>query len=403
MRPILAGRDTHRRSVIRGDLGREGFGTPLVRRTLLITNDFPPRAGGIQSYVQSLAERLPAGQLVVYAPSWAGAAEYDAQQEFPIYRHPGTLMVPNDSVRRRAAELIRDHRIRAVWYGAAAPLSLLTPALRPDGVTRTVASTHGHEVGWSMVPGARRLLRRIGRTNDVVTFVSRYARRRISAALGPRAALEYLPPGVRIDTFRPDPVARQAVRARYGLGDVPLLLSVSRLVARKGQDSLIRALPSILRLVPDAVVMIVGDGPDGPRLRGLVSALGVDDRVLFAGSVPWVELPAHYAAADVFAMPCRTRGSGLDVEGLGIVFLEASASGLPVVAGRSGGAPETVQPGRTGLVVDGRDVEQIARATSELLINRVLAARWGANGRTWVSQTWNWDSSAQRLAGLLSG
>jgi phosphatidylinositol alpha-1,6-mannosyltransferase len=312
-------------------------------------------------------------------------------------------MVPNAAVRQRAAELIRDHRIRAVWYGAAAPLSLLTPALRTDGVTRTVASTHGHEVGWSMIPGARRLLRRIGRTNDVITFVSRYARRRISAALGPTAALEYLPPGVRVDTFRPDPVARQAVRAAYGLGDVPLLLSVGRLVARKGQDNLIRAVPAIASRVPDAVVLIVGDGPDGPRLRALVSALGVDRRVHFAGSVPWVDLPAHYAAADVFAMPCRTRGSGLDVEGLGIVFLEASASGLPVVAGRSGGAPETVQPGRTGVVVDGRDVAQVARATTELLTDRDLASGWGANGRAWVSQTWNWDSSAQRLAALLSG
>jgi phosphatidylinositol alpha-1,6-mannosyltransferase len=373
-----------------------------VRRTLLITNDFPPRAGGIQSYVQSLAERLPSDELVVYAPSWAGAVEYDARQPFPIFRHPGTLMVPNAAVRQRAAELIRDHRLRAVWYGAAAPLSLLTPALRTEGVTRTVASTHGHEVGWSMLPGARGLLRRIGRTNDVITFVSRYARRRISAALGPTAALEYLPPGVRVDTFRPDPVARRAVRARYGLGDVPLLLSVGRLVARKGQDSLIRALPTIARRVPEAVVLIVGDGPDGPRLRGLVSALGVEGKVHFAGSVPWVDLPAHYAAADVFAMPCRTRGSGLDVEGLGIVFLEASASGLPVVAGRSGGAPETVQPGRTGVVVDGRDVAQVARATTELLTDRDLASTWGTNGRAWVSRTWNWDSSAQRLAALLS-
>jgi len=374
-----------------------------VRRTLLITNDFPPRAGGIQSYVQSLAARLPASELVVYAPSWVGDAAYDARQPFPVFRHPGTLLVPNEAVRQRAAELIRDHRIGAVWYGAAAPLSLLTPALRADGVTRTVASTHGHEVGWSMIPGARQLLRRIGRTNDVITFVSRYARRRISAALGPTAALEYLPPGVMVDTFRPDPVARRAVRGRYELGDAPVLLSVSRLVARKGQDTLIRAFPSILRGVPEATLLIVGEGPDGPRLRNLAGALGVESRVLFAGSVPWVDLPAHYAAADVFAMPCRTRGSGLDVEGLGIVFLEASASGLPVVAGQSGGAPETVRPGRTGLVVDGRDVAQVAQSTAGLLVDRDRAARWGAQGREWVTQTWNWDRSAQRLAALLSG
>lgn len=373
-----------------------------MRRTLLVTNDFPPRAGGIQSYVQSLAERLPADELVVYAPSWAGAAQFDAQQPFPVYRHPGQLMLPNAQVRRRAAELIREHRVSAIWYGAAAPLSLLSAGLRSEGVIRTVASTHGHEVGWSMMPIARQLLRRIGRSNDIITFVSQFARRRISAALGPNAALEYLPPGVMVDTFRPDPVARAAIRARYHLGSAPVLLSVSRLVARKGQDSLIRAVPAILARVPDARVLIVGDGPDGPRLRALVATLGVGGNVEFAGSVPWSDLPAHYAAADVFAMPCRTRGSGLDVEGLGLVFLEASASGLPVIAGRSGGAPETVQEGRTGSVVDGRDIPAVAEAAAALLGDPVRAAEWGVNGRAWVSEAWNWDRSAVRLAALLS-
>ena len=373
-----------------------------MRRTLLVTNDFPPRAGGIQSYVQSLAERLPAGDLLVYAPAWAGAAEFDARQPFPVFRHPGSMMLPFGAVRRRAAELVRDHRIGAVWYGAAAPLSLLTPALRAHGVTRTVASTHGHEVGWSMVPPGRRALRRIGRTNDVITFVSQYARRRISAALGPDAALEYLPPGVRVETFRPDPVARQAIRTRYGFGDAPLLLSVSRLVARKGQDTLIRAMPAVLTRVPRARALIVGDGPDGPRLRRLVAALGLGEAVVFAGGVPWSELPAHYAAGDVFAMPCRTRGSGLDVEGLGIVFLEASASGLPVIAGQSGGAPETVRSGQTGMGVDGRDGAAVVDAVTDLLTDPAKAALWGANGRKWVSRCWNWDSSAARLAALLS-
>jgi len=372
-----------------------------VRRTLLITNDFPPRAGGIQSYVQSLAERLPADDLVVYAPSWTGDTAFDAAQPFPIFRHPGSLMLPGPAVRRRAAELVRDHSIRAVWYGAAAPLSLLTPALRVEGVCRTVASTHGHEVGWSMVPGARHALRRIGRTNDVITYVSQYARRRISSALGPQAALEYLPPGVRVDTFRPDPDARRVIRSQYGLGDAPLVLSVSRLVSRKGQDSLIRAVPQVLAQIPRARVLIVGEGPDGPRLRGLVDTLGLDQQVLFAGSIPWSALPAHYAAGDVFAMPCRTRGSGLDVEGLGIVFLEAAASGLPVIAGQSGGAPETVQSGRTGTVVDGRDVQAVAGAVTDLLSDRTRARQWGANGRDWVRQSWNWDSSARRLAELL--
>ena len=373
-----------------------------MRRTLLLTNDFPPRAGGIQSYVQALAERMPAKDLVVYAPAWPGAAEFDAAQEFEVVRHPGSLMLPVPSVARRAKALVEKHRLEAVWFGAAAPLALLTPTLRRAGVVRAVASTHGHEVGWSMLPVSRQALRAIGRQVDVVTYVSTYARRRIAAALGPMAALEYLPAGVDTEVFRPDPEGRARVRAELGLGERPVVACISRLVARKGQDMLIRALPAVLAVVPDAVLLIVGNGPEAESLGRLAEQVGVTENVIFAGGVPWLELPAHYAAADVFAMPCRTRGGGLDVEGLGIVFLEASAMELPVVAGDSGGAPEAVQPGRTGLVVGGRDVEGIAQAVSGLLTDRERAARWGAAGRDWITQRWNWQRSADRLADLLS-
>lgn len=374
-----------------------------MRRTLLVTNDFPPRAGGIQSYVQALAQRLPPGDLVVYAPSWPGAAEFDAQQSFPVVRHPGSLMLPVPAVARRARQLIAEHGLEAVWFGAAAPLALLTPTLRRVGIRRAVASTHGHEVGWSMLPAARQALGAIGRQVDVVTFVSRYARGRIAAALGPLAAMEYLPPGVDTDLFRPDAAARTAVRSTLGLGNRPVVACISRLVARKGQDMLVRALPEILRMVPDAALLIVGDGPDRTALERRVGAAGLSEHVLFTGAVPWEQLPAHYAAADVFAMPCRTRGRGLDVEGLGIVFLEASAAGLPVIAGSSGGAPETVQAERTGVVVNGRDVSAIAGAVTRLLVDRELGRRWGAAGREWITTTWDWQRSADRLAQLLSG
>lgn len=374
-----------------------------MRRTLLITNDFPPRTGGIQSYVIALAHRLPADSLVVYAPRYPGDAEFDARQPFPVVRHPGGMLLPGADVRRRAAELVRRHRVQALWFGAAAPLALLAPRLRGEGVVRTVASTHGHEVGWAMVPGARQALGAIGRGNDVVTYVSEFARRRISAALGPWAALEYLPPGVVTQRFRPDPEAARAVRARYGLGDRPVVVCVSRLVPRKGQDVLLRALPAVAELVPEVRMLVVGDGPDADRLGRLARHHEVTDRVVFAGMVPAGDLPAHYAAGDVFAMPCRTRGAGLDVEGLGIVFLEASAAGLPVVAGDSGGAPETVRPGRTGVVVDGRRTGDIARELAALLDDPERRRRWGRAGRDWVCQEWNWDRSAQRLAELLSG
>jgi len=373
-----------------------------VRRTLLISNDFPPRSGGIQSYVQALSERIPADDLVVYAPAWPGAAEFDAAQPFPVIRHPGSLMLPVPSVARRAARLVQDHRLQAVWFGAAAPLALLTPTLRRAGIVRAVASTHGHEVGWSMLPVARQALSSIGRHVDVVTYVSRYARSRIAAALGPLTALEHLPAGVDTTVFAPDPQARARVRAELGLGDRPVVICVSRLVARKGQDMLVRALPGILRKVPQAVLLLVGDGPDRDALGRLAAHLGVADSVVLVGGVPWAQLPAHYAAGDVFAMPCRTRGKGLDVEGLGIVFLEASAMGLPVVAGDSGGAPEAVLSGKTGVIVAGRDVPEISKAVVDLLSHPERSAAWGRAGRAWVAERWNWQRSADRLAQLLS-
>ena len=373
-----------------------------MRRTLLVTNDFPPRLGGIQSYVHELAVRLPADDLVVYAPAWAGAEEFDAAQPFRVVRHPGSLMLPVPTVARRARALIDEHGLSAVWFGAAAPLALLTPTLRRAGVVRAVASTHGHEVGWSMLPGSRQALRRIGNTVDVVTYISAYSRRRIAAALGAGAALEYLPSGVDTQMFRPGAREREAVRGRLDIGSAPLIACISRLVPRKGQDTLIRAMPAVREAVPQARLLIVGDGPYRGRLDHLAAAAPAGS-VIFTGGVPWSDLADYYRSADVFAMPCRTRGRGLDVEGLGIVFLEASASGLPVVAGDSGGAPEAVLRGRTGTVVDGRDVAATAQALIELLTDRERARRWGAAGREWVLRRWNWQRSADRLAQLLTG
>lgn len=374
-----------------------------MRRTLLVTNDFPPRRGGIQSYLHTFARLLPPESLVVYAPRWRGDthARFDAEQPFEVVRHPTTLMLPTPLVARRAARLVRERGCETVWFGAAAPLAVLGPHLRRAGASRVVASTHGHEVGWSMLPAARQTLRRIGSTTDVVTYVSRYTRGRFASAFGSDAALEHVPPGVDSTVFRPDDAARAELRARYGLGDRPTVLCLSRLVPRKGQDVLIRALAGIREQIDGAVLVIVGGGPYGDALRRLATACGVAEHVVFTGSVPADELAAHHTIADVFAMPCRTRGAGLDVEGLGIVFLEASASGVPVVAGRSGGAPETVIEGVTGRTVDGTDVEDVTRSVVEVLRDRDAAAAMGAEGREFVTTEWRWDDLAARLAHLL--
>ncbi|WP_336086044.1 glycosyltransferase family 4 protein [Nocardia sp. SSK8] len=374
-----------------------------MARTLLVTNDFPPRPGGIQSYLQALSLQLPPEDLVVYAPRWRGDSheKFDAAQKFRVVRHPTTLMLPTPAVVRRARALLREHECDTVWFGAAAPLAVMAPALRRAGADRILASTHGHEVGWSMLPGARQVLRSIGEHTDVVTYVSKYTRGRFASAFGPRAALEHLPPGVDPGEFRPDPAARAELRARYGLGDRPTVLCLSRLVPRKGQDMLIVAMTEIRERVDGAVLVIAGGGPYEARLRALAEALGVTDSVVFTGRVPSGELAAHHTIADVFAMPCRTRGAGLDVEGLGIVFLEASATGVPVVAGDSGGAPETVREGETGTVVPGRSVQAITEALVELLTDRDRAAEMGAAGRAWVRRNWHWDRQGARLRELL--
>jgi len=370
--------------------------------TLLVTNDFPPRAGGIQVYLAELAARLPAGELVVYAPAWPGAAEFDTAAPYPVHRHPGALMLPVPSVAGRAAQLAREHGCETVWFGAAAPLALLGPGLRrAAGTGRLVASTHGHEVGWSMLPGARQALRRIGAHTDVVTVVSRYTRRRFSGAFGPLAALEHLPPGIDAERFRPDKAARRELRTRYRLGDRPVITCVSRLVARKGQDALIAALPSVRSRVPGAALLLVGDGPYAARLRAIAVEHGVAEHVVFTGPVRWDELPAHHVTGDVFALPCRTRGRGLDVEGLGIVLLEAAACGLPVVVGDSGGAPETVRDGETGTVVNGRRTAELADALIGLLSDPDRAEAMGAAGREWMLRDWRWDGSAARLTRFL--
>lgn len=372
-------------------------------RTLLVTNDFPPRPGGIQAFVHNLAVRQPAGSIVVYASTWPGAAKFDADQPFEVVREGTRVLLPTPAVARRAASLARAYGCDSVWFGAAAPLGLLAAGLRRRaGIRRAVALTHGHEVGWAALPGARSLLRRIGRDNDVVTYLGEYTRVRLSRVLNGHTELRRLAPGVDVDAFRPE-ADGSAVRRRHGLADRPVVVCVSRLVPRKGQDALIRALPAVRRRVPGAALLVVGGGPYRAKLQRLARGAGVASDVIFTGSVSWPELPAHYAAGDVYAMPCRTRNRGLDVEGLGIVYLEASATGLPVVAGDSGGAPDAVLEGETGYVVDGRDPVPLVDRLATLLADPALARRMGAAGRAWVEREWRWDIQAERLTELLGG
>jgi phosphatidylinositol alpha-1,6-mannosyltransferase len=368
--------------------------TAAVKRVVVVTNDFPPRPGGIQSFVHGLAARTPG--VAVYAPAWKGCAAFDRDQPYPVVRHPTSLMLPTPEVARTAARLVAAHGAETVVFGAAAPLGLLAPALRAAGARRVVMLTHGHEAAWAAAPVFRSLLRRIGGHADVVTYLGGYTRARLAAAIPPEKLVR-LAPGVDTTVFQPEAEPGRA-KARLGLSGRPVVVCVSRLVPRKGQDRLIAAWPRVLAAVPDALLLLVGGGPYRRRLERLA---GGRESIRFTGTVPAADLPGYYAAGDVFAMPCRTRLGGADVEGLGIVFLEASATGLPVVAGASGGAPDAVRHGETGLVVDGGDPAEVAAALVELLGDPERARKLGAGGRDWIAREWSWDLVAARFRSLL--
>jgi len=400
-----------------------------------VTNDFPPRRGGIQSFVHALAMRLPPDAVTVFASTSDGAAAFDARQRFAVVRQPTSVLLPLPAVARHAARILADRGCDTVLFGAAAPLGLLAPALRAAGARRIVGLTHGHEAGWAALPVARTLLHRIGDSTDVLTYLGEYFRVRLAAALSPQAAarMRRLAPGVDMAAFRPG-AGGAAIRRRLGIGpDQPVVVCVSRMVPRKGQDTLIRAWPRVLASAasasaargpaargpdsagpdsagPDSplparapVLLLVGDGPYRAELGALAQRAGVAESVLFTGPVPWADLPAYYDAGNIFAMPCRTRRRGLDVEGLGIVYLEASATGLPVLGGDSGGAPDAILDGETGYVAAGADAAAVAARLTELIGDPARAAAMGANGLAWVERDWQWSQVADRLTRILAG
>lgn len=372
-----------------------------TRKLLLVTNDFPPRPGGIQSFLHGVISRLPADEVVVLASRWRGWEDWDREVPFTVVRHDTSVLLPTRAVRVHAVELFREHGCTDVWFGAAAPLGLLAPALRTAGARRIVATTHGHEVGWAALPAARALLRRIAGNVDVLTYLGEYTRVRLATAIGRHAhRLQRLVPAVDVERFQPTDAGR-AVRQELGWEDRPVVVCVSRLMPRKGQDMLVRALPEIRRQVPGASLLLVGGGPLRSRLQQLAAANGVADSVVVHGSAPYDDLPRYYSAGDVFAMPCRERLGGLDVEGLGMVFLEAAACGLPVIAGRSGGSVDAVIDGETGVLVDGESTYAIASSVVELLTDSSRAAAMGERGRAWVSDEWSWDATVATFERML--
>jgi phosphatidylinositol alpha-1,6-mannosyltransferase len=309
-------------------------------------------------------------------------------------------MYPTAGVREQVLELVRNDPPDIVLFGAAAPLALMGRMLERRTGVPYAAFTHGVELWAGQMPVTRRLLTQVARRAALVTCVSQWAATELRRMVGPRPRIELLPPGIDPRRYHPG-VADAAVRERHGLDEHPVVCCVSRLTLRKGQDKVIRALPWILREIPETRFLVVGTGPDLERLQSLAVRKRVADRVIFAGEVLPDVAPQYFRAGDVFAMPCRSRKLGLEVEAFGTVFNEAAAVGRPSVAGDSGGAPEAVVHGETGLVVDGNEVDEVAEAILELLGDPEKAAKLGAAGADRVHRDLTWDALSVRLRGLL--
>ncbi len=371
-----------------------------VPKTLLVTNDYPPRVGGIQRTLEALWRELPPGRVAVLAPTWEGADEFDARAPYPILRQPDRFVWPTTVFRSRLDRAIDELGVEVVVFGDAFPLAMLGPGLARRGTPYLVAA-HGFDYWLSVVPGAHALMRRMtSSASRVPVMCSEFIARTVRTAVPREVPVSVLYPGADLKTFRPD-LPTADIREALGIGERPLVVCVSRLVARKGQDVLIRGMSSVRERVPEAALLIVGGGADEARLRSMAAEAPAGS-VFFAGQVSEEELPRYYAVGDVFAMPCRTRMMGMEVEGWGNVFIEASACGKPIVVGDSGGARETVVEGETGLLVQGDDVSQVADAVSELLADPAKAREMGAAGRARVEARHAWPDIAGRLARWLS-
>ena len=366
---------------------------------LLVTNDFPPKVGGIQSYLWELWRRLPAEEFAVLTTAHEGARAFDAQQPFRVERISERMLLPRRRLVRRIDRLAAEIDAALVLLDPALPLGLVGSHLeRPYGIV-----VHGAEITVpGRLPGASTLLGRVLRGARHVVAAGGYPAAEAQRAAGCKLALTVVPPGVDVERFQPlDATRWRAARERFGLAaDGLLVVGVSRLVPRKGFDVLIEAAARLVVAYPRLEVAIAGVGRDRRRLERLATQRHAPVR--FLGRVPNDDLPAVYACADVFALACRTRWAGLEQEGFGIVFLEAAACGVPQLAGDSGGAAEAVVDGRTGVVVSrpGRP-DDVAAALSRLLDDQPLRAQLGAAARARTASMFAYDVLAGRLHAAL--
>jgi len=368
--------------------------------SLLVTNDFPPKVGGIQSYLYELWRRLPPAETTVFTTNYAGDKRWDSHRSFRVVRARESQFLPTAALARRIDAVAREVGARVIFLDPWLPLGQLGPRLRAAPYVLVV---HGAEVTVpGRIPGTRHLGARVVHAAAGVVAASDYAARELVRAARRPVAGVVIPPGVDTERFRPlDASARASVRDAFGIDrDRPFVLGVSRLVPRKGFDALLRAAAA---LGPCVQVAIAGDGRRRRTLDLLVQELQLGTRARLLGRVPDDALAPLYASADVFVMPCRDRWLGLEAEGFGIVFLEAAACGIPVVAGRSGGSHEAVVDGVTGFVVDGRAVADVGHAVRRLLDDPELRERMGLAARDRAVTEFSYDRLVERLVPIARG
>ena len=371
-----------------------------MARHLLVTNDFPPKIGGIQNYLWELWRRLPPDEVVVYSTPHADAAAFDAAQPFTVIRSREPWLLPHPLLARRVDQLAADCDAQLVILDPAVPVGLIGPHLN----LRYGVVLHGAEVTIpGRIPGVRSLLNRVLDGAVGVIAAGGYPAQQGERSLGHSLPVSIIPPGVDTGRFVPlDQHSKQAARSALGLPtEGPLVVSVSRLVPRKGMDTLIEASVAIRRTHPEVCVAIAGGGRDQKRLSSLIAKL--DAPVKLLGRVETDELSLLYGCGDVFTMLCRSRWGGLEQEGFGIVFVEAAAAGVAQVAGRSGGAHEAVAHGETGLIVDDpTDARAAAGAISELLDDDERREAMAQAGRARAEQEFSYDILASRLAAAIN-
>jgi phosphatidylinositol alpha-1,6-mannosyltransferase len=377
----------------------------VQEKILCITNDFGPRAGGIETFVIGLIERMPHGSVIVYTSAQGDTAAYDAQwlSNFgvEVIRDKSKILLPTPRVGRAVRALVRERGISKAFFGAAAPLGLLAKGLRRAGVTRIVALTHGHEVWWAKVFPFTLAIRRIGKYVHTLTYLGSFTRNAIARSLSKSAedSMVRIAPGIDTSHFAPVDSAEQ-LKEELDLAGKRVIVSVGRLVHRKGQDTLVEALPEIVSAFPDAHLLFVGVGPHLEYIHKRAIQLNVLQHISFVGRVQYSELPRFISVGEIFAMPSRSRLAGLEVEGLGIVYLEASACELPVIGGLSGGAPDAVLEGETGFAVDGLNPSAVAAGVIRLLEDPELAKAMGKRGRQWIIDEWEWRHWSERFNAL---